>query len=82
MYDSSRDAVAAALLYKDEDFNLNTTDLNDYNEVETLLKGFKYTQWGTDDLKSAVATKNLDIALVYSGTSLIHYISQWKIIQK
>jgi spermidine/putrescine-binding protein len=35
--------------------------------VETLLKGFKYTQWGTDDLKSAVATKNLDIALVYSG---------------
>lgn len=67
MYDSSRDAVAAAELYKDVDYNLNTTDEADFTEVEALLKGFDYTQWGTDDLKEAVSSKNLDIALVYSG---------------
>ncbi|MFA7435040.1 MAG: extracellular solute-binding protein [Bacilli bacterium] len=65
MYDSSRDAVAAGLLYLDKD--LNTTIDADFNEVEALLKGFNYSHWGTDDLKEAVASKNLDIALVYSG---------------
>jgi len=65
MYDSSRDAVAAAMLYLGRD--LNTTNDKDYVDAEAALKRMKYAQWGTDDLKEAVASKNLDIALVYSG---------------
>ena len=65
MYDSSRDAVAAALLYLGRD--LNTKADKDYEDAEAALKKVKYTQWGTDDLKESVAAKNLDIALVYSG---------------
>lgn len=65
MYDSSRDAISAGLLYLKKD--LNTTSEADLNQVEELLKGFKYTQWGKDDLKDSVSSKNLDIALVYSG---------------
>lgn len=65
MYDSSRDAVAAAELYLG--YDLNTTDANKLNEVENLLKNNFFSQWGTDNLKEAVAEQNLDIALVYSG---------------
>lgn len=65
MYDSSRDAVAAAQLYKG--YDLNSTSDAEFAEVERLLKAFTYSQWGTDDLKEAVVSKNLDIALVYSG---------------
>lgn len=65
IYDSSRDAIAAAELYKNID--LNTTDLTKLHEAEAALKGFDYDQWGTDELKDAVSSQNLDIALVYSG---------------
>lgn len=65
MYDSSRDAVSAAFLHLKKD--LNTTVDKDYQDAEALLKNFNYSHWGTDDLKEAVANKNLDIALVYSG---------------
>lgn len=65
MYDSSRDAVAAAELYLNE--SLNTTSDEVFTKVEKLLKEFKYSQWGTDELKDAIVEKNLDIALVYSG---------------
>jgi spermidine/putrescine-binding protein len=65
MYDSSRDAVAAAELYLN--YSLNETSAEKLNEIETLLKNNFYSQWGTDELKSAVVSQNLDIALVYSG---------------
>lgn len=65
MYDSSRDAIAAAMLYLGRD--LNTTADKDYVDAENVLKRMKYSQWGTDDLKEAVVSQNLDIALVYSG---------------
>lgn len=65
MYLSSRDAIAAAELYLGE--SLNSVDQNVLNAAKNALKGFKYTQWGTDDLKELVAQKNLDVALVYSG---------------
>ena len=71
MYDSSRDAVSAGLLYlnqiSEEEVDLNTTDEKYFTEVEKLLTNFHYTQWGTDDLKGAIVDKNLDISLVYSG---------------
>jgi spermidine/putrescine-binding protein len=71
MYDSSRDAVAAAELYKNID--LNTKDTAKLNEVGSLLKSRKYTMWGTDNLKESVVEGNLDIALVYSGDFFDQY---------
>ncbi|MDD3999903.1 MAG: ABC transporter substrate-binding protein [Bacilli bacterium] len=65
MYDSSRDAVAAAELYLN--YDLNTTDTAKLDEIENLLKNNFFSQWGTDELKTAVVSQNLDIALVYSG---------------
>ncbi|HEY8395772.1 MAG TPA: ABC transporter substrate-binding protein, partial [Bacilli bacterium] len=65
MYDSSRDAVAAAELYLG--LSLNTTNPEHFNTIENLLKNNFYSQWGTDELKAAVVSQNLDIALVYSG---------------
>lgn len=65
MYNSSRDAIAAAELYLGMD--LNTKSLDDLQKVENLIKAQKYSSWGTDDLKGFVANGNTDIALVYSG---------------
>ena len=65
MYDSSRDAVAAAELYLELD--LNTTKAEDLTAVENHLRNNFFSQWGTDDLKRYIAEQNLDIALVYSG---------------
>ncbi|MDD5183039.1 MAG: ABC transporter substrate-binding protein [Bacilli bacterium] len=65
MYLSSRDAIAAAELYLNED--INSKDLDVLNAAKDALKNFDYNQWGTDDLKELVAQKNLDVALVYSG---------------
>lgn len=65
MYLSSRDAIATAELYLKEDFN--SKDQRVLDASRDALKNFKYTHWGTDDLKELVAQKNLDVALVYSG---------------
>lgn len=65
MYNSSRDAIAAAELYLG--MSLNTTSRNDLQTVENLLKQQNYFTWGTDNLKQMVADGNCDIALVYSG---------------
>jgi spermidine/putrescine-binding protein len=65
MYDSSRDAIAAAELYLG--IGLNSKSMTELKEVEDLLKKQKYSIWGTDDLKTFVSNGNLDIALVYSG---------------
>lgn len=78
MYDSSRDAVACALLYlattrTDDDYSLNTTNPEHYNMVENLFKNVSYSQWGTDELKMSVVSQNLDIALVYSGDFFDQY---------
>lgn len=64
MYDSSRDAIAAAQLYLGLD--INSTEDEDLIAAEEVLKNRNYI-WGTDDLKTFVANGNLDIALVYSG---------------
>ena len=77
MYDSSRDAVAAAILYlnsiNEEQISLNTTNPEHYDRVEDLLKNNFFSQWGTDELKTAVVSQNLDIALVYSGDFFDQY---------
>lgn len=65
MYDSSRDASAAALLALDKD--VNTNDEADLNAAEELMKSGVYKIFGTDDLKEKVQKENLDMALVYSG---------------
>ena len=65
MYNSSRDAIAAAQLYLG--YDLNSTNLTELNEVEKLLDAQNYHAWGTDDLKEQVAKGNFDVALVYSG---------------
>lgn len=65
MYDSSRDAIAAAALYLG--FSLNTTSDQEFQAMEQALTNMNYDMYGTDDLKRKVAEQNLDIALVYSG---------------
>lgn len=65
MYDSSRDAVAAALLSLGYSVNSNVT--SELDEAEALLKNANFTIWGEDNLKAQVIQGNLDMALVYSG---------------
>lgn len=65
MYNSSRDAIAVAQLFKGYDLNNITTD--QLNEIEDLLAAQNYFTWGADNLKEMVAAGNADIALVYSG---------------
>ena len=65
MYNSSRDAIAAAQLYLG--YDLNSTSLTELNEIEDLLSEQDYFAWGGDQLKEMVAVGNADIALVYSG---------------
>ncbi len=65
MYNSSRDALAAAELYLG--YSLNTTDTNEIDKCMDLLEKTNFYQWGSDDLKLDVASGKLDVALVYSG---------------
>ena len=67
MYASSRDSFAAAEAYLG--YSFNTTNDTELTACKNLLKenSKKYTMWGDDDLKTAVASGNLDVALVYSG---------------
>ena len=65
MYNSSRDALAAAELYYD--YSLNTSDKSKIDECMQLLKRTNYDAWGTDDLKIKISQHTLDVALVYSG---------------
>jgi spermidine/putrescine-binding protein len=65
MYDSSRDAVAVALLHLG--YSVNTTDAAELREAEQLLKDADYTLWGTDNLKTQVVNKNIGISFAYSG---------------
>lgn len=65
MYNASRDAVAAALLYLG--FSVNSTDPVELQAAENALSQMDYTVFGDDNLKTLIATGNLDIALTYSG---------------
>ncbi len=65
MYDSSRDAVAMALIALGYDCNSNND--NELAKAEELLKKSKFYAWGEDNLKSKVSQGNLDLAMVYSG---------------
>lgn len=65
MYSASRDALAAAELYKG--YSLNTTNTDEIDECINLLRDTDFYQWGTDDLKIDVSQGKVDIALVYSG---------------
>lgn len=65
MYNSSRDAFAAALLNRNQ--NVNTTNPKLLNQAQDDLQKMNYSIFGDDNLKKGVATNNLDLALVYSG---------------
>lgn len=65
MYDSSRDSVAAALLYLGYDVNSN--DSTELAEAEQALKDANIEIFGEDNLKGHIIQGNLDVALVYSG---------------
>lgn len=71
MYDSPRDAVAVAQLYLGLD--INSTLEAEFTQVEQALAlqrtqfGSQRLTWGTDELKSSIVAKNLDVAVVYSG---------------
>ncbi len=65
MYDSSRDAVAAALLALGYSVNSNVD--SELDEAEELLQDANFEMFGEDNLKGQVIQGNLDIALVYSG---------------
>ena len=73
MYNSSRDALAAAELYLG--YSLNTKDEKEISDCMELLKKTDYYCWGSDDLKLDVASGKLDIALVYSGDFFDAYYS-------
>jgi len=65
MYDSSRDAVATALLYLGYDVNSNVD--SELLAAEAALKAANFKMYGEDNLKGHVIQGNLDMALVYSG---------------
>ena len=65
MYDSSRDSVAAALLYLGYDVNTNVTA--ELDAAEAALKAANIEMFGEDNLKGHIIQGNLDVALVYSG---------------
>lgn len=65
MYNTSRDALAAAEMYYG--YSLNTTDYAEINRCMDLLKNTNFAAWGTDELKIQVSNGNLDVALVYTG---------------
>lgn len=65
MYNSSRDALAAAELKLG--YSLNTKNKTEIDACMDLLSNTNFHQWGTDDLKIKVSQGNLDVALVYSG---------------
>jgi spermidine/putrescine-binding protein len=71
MYDSPRDAVAVTQMFLGLD--INSTNENDFSQVEQALAqqrtqfGSQRLTWGTDELKSSIVAKNLDVAVVYSG---------------
>lgn len=65
MYNTSRDALAAAELYYG--YSLNTTNYTEIDKCMELLKNTDFAAWGTDDLKIQVSNGNLDVALVYTG---------------
>lgn len=71
MYNSSRDAIAVALLYLG--YDVNTQDDAKLAEAEALLTLADYTIWGDDNLKAEIAAGNLDIALTYSGDFFDEY---------
>jgi spermidine/putrescine transport system substrate-binding protein len=65
MYNTSRDAVAAALLYLG--LSVNTTSDADLAAAEAALSNMDYEIFGDDQLKNLIAQGNLDLALTYSG---------------
>jgi spermidine/putrescine transport system substrate-binding protein len=71
MYDSARDAVAAALLYKG--FHVNSSVQSELDLAEQALKDANFNAWGEDNLKGLVISGNLDMALVYSGDYFSEY---------
>jgi len=71
MYDSPRDAVAAALLYLG--FGVNSEDEEELAMAEDALTAAGFTAWGEDSLKSLVVAGTLDLALVYSGDFFSEY---------
>ena len=73
MYNSSRDALAAAELYLG--YSLNTKSEAEIDECMDLLSKTEYYEWGSDDLKLDIAAGKLDLALVYSGDYFDAYYS-------
>ncbi len=71
MYDSPRDAVAAALLYLG--YHVNSENATELLEAENALKDANFTAWGEDNLKGLVIQGTLDMALVYSGDYFSEY---------
>ncbi|MGD9910086.1 MAG: ABC transporter substrate-binding protein [Candidatus Izemoplasmatales bacterium] len=71
MYDSPRDAVAAALLYNG--YNVNSEVTSELDAAEQSLIDANFFAWGEDNLKSLVIQGVLDMALVYSGDYFSEY---------
>lgn len=69
MYNSARDALCLAALYNGAT-DINTDDEAILTQAKNTLKSAEYTIWGEDNLKEAVASGQLDLALVYSGDYL------------
>lgn len=71
MYESERDTLALAELYKG--YDLNTENLDEIKAAFACYKGLSYTEWGADVLKTSILQGNLDVAFVYAGDFIDNY---------
>lgn len=71
MYDSARDASAAAFMYLGYDVNTNVA--SEIDDAEAAMIAANFSLFGEDSLKRKVIEGNLDLALVYSGDYLDEY---------
>jgi spermidine/putrescine-binding protein len=68
MYDVPQFAYAAAMMYMDNNPNLYSVDY--LNQVQSVIEGADFTEWGDDTLKRNVESDNLDMAFTYTGDYL------------
>jgi spermidine/putrescine-binding protein len=68
MYDVPQFAYAAAMMYMDNNPNLYNIDY--LNQVQSVIEGADFSEWGDDTLKRNVESDNLDMAFTYTGDYL------------
>ena len=68
MYDTPRYAYSASMFYKH--LNVNEENENNLKVFEEVMRNASFDQYGTDTLKKAVSSGNLDLAFMWTGDFL------------